>query len=234
MVGSDERAHAHTARAHGPRPQPRTTRPSHLSAQYSLISGFVKMCFQKKRNNVIILGLDRAGKTTFLEQLKGIFGGLDPLPASKIPPTVGLNIGRLQISQQSLVLWDLGGAPNLRSLWDKYTPEAHGLVYVVDAAAGARLEEARQVLCDLLSSAELQGIPLLVLANKQDADGALTPHEVEESLELQQVLEPGQARCVIGCTTVNGEGVSEGAIWMADVLRDSTRVPVGGSGGERW
>ena len=31
------------------------------------------------------------------------------------------------------------------------------------------------------------GVPLLVLANKQDASGAATPHEIESRLALQQV-----------------------------------------------
>ena len=56
---------------------------------------------------------------TLLEQLKGLYTGLDPLPPGKIPPTVGLNIGRMQVSRCKLIFWDLGGTSALRSLWEK-------------------------------------------------------------------------------------------------------------------
>ena len=56
---------------------------------------------------------------TILEQLKGIFGGREPLPPSKITPTVGLNIGRIQLQRVKLIVWDLGGQAALRSIWEK-------------------------------------------------------------------------------------------------------------------
>ena len=46
---------------------------------------------------ILILGLDYSGKTVTLEQLKATFAGVEPLPPSKISPTVGLNIGRMQV-----------------------------------------------------------------------------------------------------------------------------------------
>merc|ERR1712070_718059 len=69
--------------------------------------------------HILIVGLDHAGKTSILERLKAIFMGIDPLMPSKIPPTVGLNIGRMKINQRQLIFWDLGGSSSLRSLWEK-------------------------------------------------------------------------------------------------------------------
>ena len=45
----------------------------------------------------------------------------------------------------------------------RYYGEAHGLLYVVDAADSARIDESRDVLQQLLNTAELAGIPLLVI-----------------------------------------------------------------------
>ena len=83
---------------------------------------------------------------TLLEQLKAIYTGMDPLPPGKIPPTVGLNIGRMHVSRTKLIFWDLGGSRSLRALWEKYYSEAHGLLYVVDASDHDRLEEGRETL----------------------------------------------------------------------------------------
>ena len=62
------------------------------------------------RVRVLIIGLDNAGKTTLLEQMKGLFRSQRPgIPPDKIPPTIGLNIGKLDIGDCHVVIWDLGG-----------------------------------------------------------------------------------------------------------------------------
>jgi ADP-ribosylation factor related protein 1 len=57
---------------------------------------------------------------SILEQLKSIFSGMEPLPPNRIPPTVGLNIGRVRVNRSSLIFWDVGGQRSLRTLWEKY------------------------------------------------------------------------------------------------------------------
>ena len=63
---------------------------------YTLLSGFYRHFAQKEDFFVLILGLDNAGKTTFLESAKAKFTndykGINP---SKITSTVGLNIGKI-------------------------------------------------------------------------------------------------------------------------------------------
>ena len=68
---------------------------------FSLISGIIKWLLTKVEVQLLILGLDGAGKTTFLENTKNIYrannksGGV---PLDRIPPTVGLNIGTIKKS----------------------------------------------------------------------------------------------------------------------------------------
>ena len=63
---------------------------------YTLLSGLYRHITQKDDFYVLILGLDNAGKTTFLECAKTKFtkeyNGIHP---SKITSTVGLNIGQI-------------------------------------------------------------------------------------------------------------------------------------------
>ena len=49
------------------------------------------------------------------------------LALSKISPTVGLNIGRLEIRGANVIIWDLGGDAGLRGIWDKYYADAHAV-----------------------------------------------------------------------------------------------------------
>lgn len=93
-----------------------------------------------------MVGLDKAGKTTLLENLKDQFseqGGLDP---QKILPTVGLNVGYLTIRHQKVIAWDLGGSLALRRIWEKYYSDCHALVYVIDAANRERFPESKSTL----------------------------------------------------------------------------------------
>ncbi|KAI5697214.1 hypothetical protein M8J75_006798, partial [Diaphorina citri] len=87
---------------------------------YTLVSGFYKYMLRKDEFCVLILGLDNAGKTTYLESAKTKFTknykGMNP---SKITTTVGLNIGQIDINTVRLNFWDLGGQLELQSLWDK-------------------------------------------------------------------------------------------------------------------
>ena len=52
-----------------------------------------------------------------------------------------------------------------------YYRDAHGLIFVVDAADPARWEEARAALEGAVSHPDLAGAPLLVVAHKADAVG---------------------------------------------------------------
>ncbi|KAM4831763.1 ADP-ribosylation factor-related protein 1 isoform X4 [Urocitellus parryii] len=87
---------------------------------YTLLSGLYKYMFQKDEYCILILGLDNAGKTTFLEQSKTRFNKqYKGMSLSKITTTVGLNIGTVDVGKTRLMFWDLGGQEELQSLWDK-------------------------------------------------------------------------------------------------------------------
>lgn len=79
------------------------------------------------------------------------------------------------------------------------------------------------MLRQLLSNDDLAGIPLLVFANKQDAPGAVTPHEVQARFGLQ-VDGYSQPQNVLGVTALSGDGVEEGVRWLVDAVRSSPRA----------
>ncbi|XP_014388302.1 PREDICTED: ADP-ribosylation factor-related protein 1 isoform X1 [Myotis brandtii] len=138
---------------------------------YTLLSGLYKYVFQKDEYCILILGLDNAGKTTFLEQSKTRFSkNYKGMSLSKITTTVGLNIGTVDVGKARLMFWDLGGQEELQSLWDKYYAECHGVIYVIDSTDEDRLSESKQAFEKMVMSEALDGVPILVLANKQDVE----------------------------------------------------------------
>lgn len=87
---------------------------------FSLLHGLWRYLTQKDEFFVVIVGLDNAGKTTFLEQTKIQFtSGYKGMNLSRITTTVGLNVGMIQLSGVRINFWDLGGQGDLRTLWDK-------------------------------------------------------------------------------------------------------------------
>jgi len=186
---------------------------------FSLAYGFYEYVTQREELRVLVLGLDGAGKTCALERLKGALtpagGGAPPppLPARQVVPTVGLNTARAELSGARLVLWDLGGAPGLRSIWDRYLDDAHALAFVVDASAGgrARLGEARAALAALLASADLAAAPLAVLASKQDAAGAMPAADVARALGLPPGGERPEGARLEGLVSASGGGPLDGS-----------------------
>lgn len=128
--------------------------------------------------HIVVIGLDSAGKTSLLYRLK-LREFVETIP------TKGFNMERIKVQMgnsksntTTFQVWDVGGQEKLRPLWKSYTRRTDGLVFVVDAAETERMEEAKVELHRITRSAENQGVPVLVLANKQDLDGAMSALEV--------------------------------------------------------
>ncbi|TNM97519.1 ADP-ribosylation factor-like protein 4D [Takifugu rubripes] len=159
--------------------------------------------------HIVVIGLDSAGKTSLLYRLK-----LQEFV--KTIPTKGFNMERIKMSMgnsktnaTAFQVWDVGGQEKLRPLWKSYTRRTDGLVFVVDAAEPERMEEAKVELHRITRLAENQGVPVLVLANKQDLDGALSAAEVEKVLNLHE-LSSSTMHHAQGCSALDGQGLQAG------------------------
>ncbi|CAO2815516.1 unnamed protein product [Amaranthus hypochondriacus] len=188
---------------------------------FSLIYGFYKHMFSKTEFHVLILGIDKAGKTTLLEKLKELYLNLEGLPPDRIVPTVGLNIGRIEVGNTKLVFWDLGGQPGLRSIWEKYYEEAHAVIYVVDANTPSRFEDSKSALEKVLRHQDLQGAPLLILANKQDLSSAVSAEEVARYLDLKKLDE--RLYMFEAVSGFDGRGIKGSVDWLVNAMERSKR-----------
>ncbi|KAL7147490.1 hypothetical protein ABFS83_06G110900 [Erythranthe nasuta] len=189
---------------------------------FSLFYGLWKYMLSKTEFHVLILGIDKAGKTTLLEKLKAQYSNSEGLPLDRIVPTVGLNIGRVEASNTKLVFWDLGGQPGLRSIWEKYYEEAHAVIYVIDAACPSRFEDSKSALEKVLRHEDLQGAPLLVIANKQDLDDAVSAEELAQYLDLKKLDE--RVYTFQAVSAIDGLGIKESVNWLVDSMERSKRT----------
>ena len=73
-------------------------------------------CGKRTQDNsihVLLLGLDGAGKTTILYQLKYN-------ETVKTIPTIGFNVETLEYGDIAITAWDVGGQDKIRVLWKHY------------------------------------------------------------------------------------------------------------------
>ncbi|XP_030203207.1 ADP-ribosylation factor-like 4ab [Gadus morhua] len=166
--------------------------------------------------HIVILGLDCAGKTTVLYRLR--FNEF-----VNTVPTKGFNSEKIKLwlaaggerrrhwttPSASFHFWDVGGQEKLRPLWRSYTRCADGLVFVVDSVDGERMEEAKTELHKITRLAENQGVPVLVVANKQDLRDALALAEMERLLALRELGAATPWHLQPACAII-GEGLREG------------------------
>jgi len=189
---------------------------------FSLFYGLWKYVFTKDEFRVLILGVDKAGKTTLLEKLKSIYLKGEGLPPDRVVPTVGLNIGRMEDANAKLVFWDLGGQVGLRAIWEKYYEEAHAIMYVIDAATASSFEDAKSALDKVIRHEHLRGAPLLIVANKQDLPGVINDEELAKFLNLKELDErPYMFQAV---SAYDGRGIKSGIDWLVEQMEKCKRT----------
>ncbi|KAM3176755.1 ADP-ribosylation factor-like protein 2 [Hymenolepis weldensis] len=164
-----------------------------------------KLKQKEKEMRVLILGLDNAGKTTIVKK----FNGED---ISTIAPTLGFSINTIEYMGYRLNAWDVGGQHSLRSYWRNYFETTDALIWVVDSSDRLRLDDCREELSKLLVEERLVGATLLVLANKQDLQGALNPAEIAGALNLRDITTHHWS--IYGCSAVTGENLLESVGWL--------------------
>ncbi|EDV90921.1 ADP-ribosylation factor-like protein 4C [Drosophila grimshawi] len=138
--------------------------------------------------HVVMLGLDSAGKTTALYRLK-----FDQY--LNTVPTIGFNCEKVQgtlgkAKGVHFLVWDVGGQEKLRPLWRSYTRCTDGILFVVDSVDTERMEEAKMELMRTAKCPDNQGVPVLILANKQDLPNACCAKQLEKLLGLQELHNP--------------------------------------------
>lgn len=158
-------------------------------------------------------GLDNAGKSTVVAQWLHE-------EITTIAPTFGFQIKTLTYASAAVTesvqlhFWDIGGQRTIRTYWRNYFEETDGLVFVIDSAAPTRLQESLEELSQLLGQDRLAHASVLILANKQDCQGALSVEDIKRVLPLDQVLGGKTHWKLFGCSAVDGANLTEALDWL--------------------
>ncbi|XP_076656334.1 ADP-ribosylation factor-like protein 13B [Halictus rubicundus] len=169
---------------------------------------------------LLIIGLDNAGKTSVLNRISGESD-------RNVLPTIGFRTVSLKYKSYTVKIYDIGGSPQIRSLWTKYYSGIHGLIYVVDASDISRLTENRVVFGELVSHECISGKPILLLANKQDISGSIDELDLVENLDVEHVANTMKCPTRVEiCSSTEREsqlkddsiGIKNGYKWILDII----------------
>lgn len=146
---------------------------------FHLASSLYTQYTKREQYNILILGLDNAGKTTFMEHVKLLYSNSDNptnknknkknfqeqdrstsdiIKSKKILPTVGQNTTTIKFDQNNdipnskninLKFWDLGGQKSLRSMWSRYYKNCHGIIFIIDSTDTERFQECYETLLEI-------------------------------------------------------------------------------------
>ncbi|XP_031198678.1 ADP-ribosylation factor-like protein 9 isoform X4 [Mastomys coucha] len=134
---------------------------------------------QMENKQILVLGLDGAGKTSVLHLLAS--NTVQP----SIAPTQGFNTVHINSEDRQMEFLEIGGSEPFRSYGELYLPKGQLLIFVVDSADHKRLPEAKKYLHQLINPNP--GLPLVVFANKQDLESAYRITDIHDALALSEV-----------------------------------------------
>merc|ERR1711907_186364 len=154
-----------------------------IKAKFASILQYFQSLFWKQEMEITLVGLQNAGKSTLVNVIaSGCY-------VEDMIPTVGFNMRKVTKGKVSIKMWDLGGQPRFRGMWERYCMRVSAIVYVVDGADHKNVDISYEELHELLGKPALKNIPLLVLGNKRDLPEALPEEAIIERMHLKDITD---------------------------------------------
>jgi GTP-binding protein SAR1 len=186
---------------------------SYVKSFFKTVLGYLGL--YNKKANLLFLGLDNAGKTTLLHMLKN-----DRM--TQTAPTIHPHSEELKMGNIRFNTFDLGGHETARKIWKDYFPAVDGILFLVDSADVKRFSEVKEELDSVLNTPELHNIPIAILANKIDKNGAASEEEIREALDINGLFSKDTRPMeLFMCSVIRKIGYSKALEWLSGYLKDN-------------
>jgi len=163
--------------------------------------------------NVLVLGMEGAGKTLLLKRLsadtklKSKRAKEEKFSADVIS-TAGVEFVEVPLGKKDRIVFrELGGC--MLPLWPTYYSGCDLLVWVVDVGNPATMATSAVQLYKMLEDPSLKGKPTAVVLNKCDQPSVLPRHEVNHIFMLRSMTQRRPWVQVVEASAWSGQGSSD-------------------------
>ena len=154
-----------------------------------------------------MVGLFSSGKYSILRKLKI----MPPIP------NISFSVENFNYKSFKIHRCVVNEEKDYRKIWKNFYQFYDGIIFVLDSYDKTNIETALKELNQMFNEEELKNCPILVLANKQDLNGALTPDELTTKIQMKNYKGKWLVK---GTSDVTGEGLKEGFDWMDSALNN--------------
>mmetsp|Transcript_21998 Transcript_21998/g.61848 ORF Transcript_21998/g.61848 Transcript_21998/m.61848 type:complete len:214 (+) Transcript_21998:136-777(+) len=172
----------------------------------------IKRTFKKKKAiQVVLFGVEGAGKTTFAH------AALEEKNLDDVKPTKNFEESMLSWKKHDILIKDLAGREQVRDIWKHYIAGCNVFVWFVASTCTEEEEDqSKQLLHNFIKENALQKFPFLIVVSKSDhADARLKAGDIAEKWNLENV---GVKICrLMDVSAKEGVNVTAAVDWMVKV-----------------
>ncbi|KYR02740.1 ADP-ribosylation factor-related protein [Tieghemostelium lacteum] len=168
-------------------------------------------------HKILLIGLSGSGKTTLLYQLK-----LQQVVIAV--PSIAFNVEKIQHADCIFEIFDVGG--NLKSTWIHHYEATDAIAFVMDATNRTNLKDIKFELDLMFKDKTLDGVPLLLIANKQDQSNPMKSEEIIRELQLNDIKDRDWhvQPCTAIQTVSEGGGLHDALVYLSDIVEKKKKA----------
>ena len=131
---------------------------------------------------ILVTGPYNAGKSSFVKAISSKSVSVDRKAVGAFPTTIAMDIGHLDYKGFFADIFGTPGQERFDLILDVLSREAVGAFIIIDSTAPQTFARAKE----MIRKTRAEAIPKIIVANKQDLDGALSPDEIREKMKLSK------------------------------------------------
>ncbi len=129
---------------------------------------------------LLVTGPYNAGKTTFVHAIAKKAVSVERQAFELFPTTVGLDIGHMDYKGFSADVFGTPGQERFDLLLEPLSRESIGAFIMIDSTKPDTFARAKE----MINMCRAEALPKVIVANKHDLPGALTPDEIKKRMAL--------------------------------------------------
>ncbi|MGB7968677.1 MAG: ATPase domain-containing protein [Methanobacterium sp.] len=133
---------------------------------------------------LLVTGPYNAGKSSFVKSISAESISVDRMALEKFPTTIAMDIGHVYHDGFVADIFGTPGQERFDLMLDILAKEAVGAFIMVDSSAPQTFGRAKE----MINKTQAEAIPKIIVANKQDLPGALSPEKIRNAMKLDNTI----------------------------------------------